>query len=94
MYAALTRILSEKEIRNKILFILGALVVYRIAAVVPLPGVDVLQLQRFFDENQFLGLLNVFAGGGISSVSIVLLGGAADHGVDYYAAFDDGYSSS
>ncbi len=74
MYAALTRILSEKEIRNKILFILGALVVYRIAAVVPLPGVDVLQLQRFFDENQFLGLLNVFAGGGISSVSIVLLG--------------------
>ena len=74
MYAALKRIFSEREIRNKILFIFGALVAYRIAAVIPLPGVDVLQLQRFFDENQFLGLLNVFAGGGISSVSIVLLG--------------------
>ncbi len=74
MYAALARIFSEKEIRNKIFFIFGVLVVYRIAAAVPLPGVDVLQLQRFFDENQFLGLLNVFAGGGLSSVSIVLLG--------------------
>lgn len=74
MYATLVRIFSEKEIRNKILFIFGVLVVYRMAAVVPLPGVDVLRLQRFFDENQFLGLLNVFAGGGISSVSIVLLG--------------------
>ena len=74
MHAALRRLFSEREIRNKILFIFGALVVYRAAAVIPLPGVNVLQLQRFFDENQFLGLLNVFAGGGISSVSIVLLG--------------------
>ncbi len=74
MYATLVRIFSEKEIRGKLLFIFGALVAYRVAAVIPLPGVDVLRLQRFFDENQFLGLLNVFSGGGLSNVSIVLLG--------------------
>lgn len=74
MYTVLARIFSEKEIRNKVLFIFGMLVVYRLAAVIPLPGVDVSRLQRFFDENQFLGLLDVFSGGGLSNVSIVLLG--------------------
>lgn len=74
MYATLVRIFSEKEIRNKLLFIFGMLVAYRFAAVIPLPGVDVARLQRFFDENQFLGLLNVFSGGGLDNVSIVLLG--------------------
>jgi preprotein translocase subunit SecY len=63
-----------KDLRNKILFILGLLVVYRIAANIPLPGVDVLALKRLFEENAFLGLLNVFSGGGLSNISIVLLG--------------------
>lgn len=63
-----------KELRNKILFILGLLVVYRLAANIPLPGVDVLALKRLFEENAFLGLLNVFSGGGLSNISIVLLG--------------------
>lgn len=62
------------ELRNKILFILGVLVVYRITANIPLPGVDVLALRRLFEDNAFLGLLNVFSGGGLSNISIVLLG--------------------
>ncbi|MEK9151031.1 MAG: preprotein translocase subunit SecY [Patescibacteria group bacterium] len=62
------------ELRNKILFILGLLVIYRIAANIPLPGVDVLALKRLFEDNAFLGLLNVFSGGGLSNISIVLLG--------------------
>ncbi|MBI2439110.1 MAG: preprotein translocase subunit SecY [Candidatus Moranbacteria bacterium] len=62
------------ELRNKILFILGLLVVYRLAANIPLPGVDVLALKRLFEENAFLGLLNIFSGGGLSNISIVLLG--------------------
>lgn len=74
MNELLAKLFSEKEIRNKLLFIFGVLVVYRVAAAIPLPGVDVLRLERFFDENQFLGLLNVFSGGGLSNVSIVLLG--------------------
>lgn len=62
------------ELRNKILFILGLLVVYRIFANIPLPGVDVLALRRLFESNAFLGLLNIFSGGGLSNISIVLLG--------------------
>lgn len=63
-----------RELRNKILFILGLLVVYRLIANIPLPGVDVLALKRLFEQNAFLGLLNIFSGGGLSNISIVLLG--------------------
>lgn len=67
-------IFRVSELRNKILFILGLLVVYRVVANIPLPGVDVLALKRLFEENAFLGLLNIFSGGGLSNISIVLLG--------------------
>jgi preprotein translocase subunit SecY len=67
-------IFRVRELRNKILFILALLVVYRLAANIPLPGVDVVALKRLFSENAFLGLLNIFSGGGLSNISIVLLG--------------------
>jgi len=64
----------DRSLRNRILFILGALVVFRILAVIPIPGVDVSALESFFSSNQFLGLLNIFSGGGLSNLSIVMLG--------------------
>lgn len=67
-------IFRVRDLRNKILFILALLVVYRLAANIPLPGVDVLALKKLFEENAFLGLLNIFSGGGLSNISIVLLG--------------------
>ena len=74
MISKLAQIFKIKELRKKILFILGVLIVYRLVAAIPLPGVDVNQLQRFFDSNQLFGLLNIFSGGGLSNISIVLLG--------------------
>ncbi|EKE25040.1 MAG: hypothetical protein ACD_5C00316G0003 [uncultured bacterium] len=74
MLEKLTQIFKVTELRNKILFILGILVVFRIAANVPLPGVDMEQLRRLFEGNQFLGMLNVFSGGGLTNISIVMLG--------------------
>jgi preprotein translocase subunit SecY len=74
MLEKFTQIFKVRELRNKILFILGILVVFRIAANVPLPGVNTEQLRRLFEGNQFLGMLNVFSGGGFSNISIVLLG--------------------
>lgn len=74
MWETLNQIFRVPSLRNKILFILGLLVIYRLAANIPLPGVDVLALKRLFEENAFLGLLNVFSGGGLSNISIVLLG--------------------
>jgi len=68
------QIFKVRELRNKIFFILALLVVFRLAANIPLPGVNQEQLIRFFEGNQFFGLLNLFSGGGLSSISIVMLG--------------------
>lgn len=65
---------SDEVLRGRIFFVLGALVVFRILATVPIPGVDVMRLEEFFSNNQFLGLMNIFSGGGLSNLSIVMLG--------------------
>lgn len=67
-------ILSDEVLRGRILFVLGALVVFRVLAVIPIPGVDESQLAAFLGSNQYLGLLNIFSGGGLSNLSIVMLG--------------------
>jgi len=56
------------------LFIVGALALFRFFAAIPIPGIDALQLELFFENNQFLGLLNIFSGGGLSNLSIMMLG--------------------
>ncbi len=67
-------IFSDSVIRNRILFILAAFAAFRVLAAVPIPGVNRVALEQFFNNNQFLGLLNIFSGGGLSSLSIVMLG--------------------
>jgi len=67
-------IATEPAIRDRILFVLFALVIFRALTVVPIPGVDLLVLEQFFQNNQFLGLLNIFSGGGLTNLSIVMLG--------------------
>ena len=74
MFEKITQIFKISELRNKILFILGILIVFRVAANIPLPGVNIEQLRRLFEGNQFLGMLNVFSGGGLTNISIVMLG--------------------
>lgn len=74
MMHALRQIFAVSELREKVLFILAMLVVYRFAANIPLPGVDVIALREMFEGNQLLGLLNLFSGGGLSNISVVLLG--------------------
>ena len=56
------------------LFVFCMLVLYRIVANIPIPGVDPQGLKQIFDSNQLLGLINVFSGGGISNFSIVAMG--------------------
>ncbi|HYE23525.1 MAG TPA: preprotein translocase subunit SecY [Candidatus Paceibacterota bacterium] len=67
-------ILSDTTLRNRILFLLGAIVVFRFLAAIPITGVDRVRLEQFLGSNQFFGLLSVFSGGGFSSLSIVMLG--------------------
>lgn len=65
---------GDRTLKNRILFVLGALIVFRLLATIPVPGIDASRLASFFSGNQFLGLLNLFSGGGFSSLSIVMLG--------------------
>lgn len=73
-FRKLRLIFQDPILRRRVLFVLGALIVVRILAAIPIPGVDTFQLQAFFEQNQFLNLLNVFSGGGLSGLSIIMLG--------------------
>ena len=72
--ALFVRAFKEKEVRNRILFTLGIVILFRFLAHLPLPGVDPAALKQFFASNAFLGLLNVFSGGGMENFSIASLG--------------------
>lgn len=67
-------IFSDGAIRNRILFVIGALFIFRALSTIPIPGVDLVVLEQFFQNNQYLGLLNIFSGGGLANLSIVMLG--------------------
>ena len=67
-------IFGDRQLRGRILFVLGALVVTRLLSAIPIPGIDTLALEQFIANNQFFGLVNMFSGGGLSGLSIVMLG--------------------
>jgi preprotein translocase subunit SecY len=67
-------VFQDTTLRRRIFFTLGALIVFRALAAIPIPAVDHARLAAFFSSNEFFGLLNVFSGGGLSQLSIVMLG--------------------
>ncbi len=73
-FSKIKMMVFDRQIRNKILFVIGSLLVFRLLSTVPIPGVDTLQLNRFLSNNQFFGILNIFSGGGLSNLSIIMLG--------------------
>jgi len=74
MWERILKIFKDVELRNKLLFVLGLLVIFRIAAHIPIPGIDAENLKRFFSTNQIFGLINIFSGGAMINFSIVALG--------------------
>lgn len=74
MLVKLKQIWNSKDLRKKIIFVALLMLVFRIAAHIPIPGVDAVALQSLFSQNQVLGLLNVFSGGALENFSIVMLG--------------------
>jgi preprotein translocase subunit SecY len=62
------------DIRRKILFTLGILLIFRVLTNVPVPGVDQQRLATLFNSNQLLGLLDLFSGGGLATASIIGMG--------------------
>ena len=67
-------VIKDSTLRKRLLFVVFALLIFRILAAIPIPGIDLVQLENFFANNQFLGLLNIFSGGGLANLSIVMLG--------------------
>ena len=67
---------SSGDLKNRIIFTLFVLAIYRLGTFVPLPGIDPEQLQNLMEGNQkgLLGMFNVFAGGAISRMAIFALG--------------------
>jgi len=74
IWEKLKKIFTDRTLRRRILFVLGALVVFRFLSTIPIPGVDSVKLQNFIANNQFVGVLNMFSGGGLSTLSIIMLG--------------------
>ncbi|MDD3032421.1 MAG: preprotein translocase subunit SecY [Candidatus Pacebacteria bacterium] len=74
MFNKVAQILKTKELRRKILFVLAMFAVFRLMANIPIPGIDITSIQQFFAMNEFFGMLNLFTGGALDKVSIVMLG--------------------
>jgi preprotein translocase subunit SecY len=74
MLQAVANAFKLPDLRKKIIFTLAILVIYRLAAHVPVPGVDVEALRMLFQQNQLLGLLNMFSGGAMSNFSVMAMG--------------------
>ena len=65
---------TDRTLRKRVIFVLVSLIIFRLLANIPIPGVDSLQLSQFLSNNQFFGILNIFSGGGLSNLSIIMLG--------------------
>ncbi|MEK7564241.1 MAG: preprotein translocase subunit SecY [Patescibacteria group bacterium] len=73
-WTKLKLIWTDRGLRNKIFFVFATLIVFRLLAAIPIPGIDTFALTRFLSNNQFFGILNIFSGGGLTNLSIIMLG--------------------
>ncbi|MBI2723925.1 MAG: preprotein translocase subunit SecY [Chloroflexi bacterium] len=74
MLQAVFDALQQPDIRRKLLFTAAMLVIFRLIAHIPIPGVDPRQLESAFNTNRLLGFFNLFSGGALRRVSIAALG--------------------
>ena len=73
MFDALINAIRTPDIRRRLLFVAGMLVIYRALGHVPVPGIDRDALDQFLGGQPFLQLINLFSGGGLADLSIVAL---------------------
>jgi preprotein translocase subunit SecY len=74
VFEGLLNAFRAPDLRRRILFVAGAILVFRLLAHVPVPGVDKSQLGNFLNNNSIFGLLDLFSGGGLTNFSVVALG--------------------
>ncbi|MBU1083118.1 preprotein translocase subunit SecY [Patescibacteria group bacterium] len=74
MWSIFTQLFKHKDLRNKVIWTLALLLVFRLISLIPIPGVNLDQLSQLFAQNQFLGLVDIFSGGSLGNFSIALMG--------------------
>jgi preprotein translocase subunit SecY len=74
LWQALLDAFSLPDLRRRLLFTIGMLVAFRFIAHVPLPGVDPAALRQLFEQNQLLGMLDLFSGGAMRNFSVAAMG--------------------
>ena len=74
MLQAVSNAFKLPDLRKKIVFTLAILVIYRLAAHVPVPGVNLEALRQLFQQNQLLGLLDMLSGGAMQNFSVLAMG--------------------
>ncbi len=73
-FKKIIQIWKIKDLRNSILFVLSMLFIFRVAAHIPIPGIDTQALKQFFSSNQLLGIMNILSGSGMENFSVVAMG--------------------
>jgi len=74
MIEALRNAFRLPDLRRKLLITLGILVIYRLAAHIPVPGTNPVALKQIFEQNSLLGLLNMLSGGAMQNFSVMAMG--------------------
>lgn len=67
-------VFTDRILRKRVLIMIAALLVFRLLAAIPVPGIDAGRLAAFLNNNQFFGVLSIFSGGGLSTLSLIMLG--------------------
>lgn len=73
-FSKIIQLFKIKDLRKKILSVLFILIIFRLFANLPIPGIDLARLKAIFASNQLLGMLNIFSGGTMERLSIMMLG--------------------
>ncbi len=73
-YQTVAQIFKIRDLRSKILFVLGVFVIYRFMSNIPIPGIDPVSLKNFFNNYQVFQLLGAFTGGSLDRLSVAMLG--------------------
>ncbi len=74
MFKYIKSVFSEKSIRDRILFVLFIIAITRVLSIIPIPSISGEDIAGVISGNQFLGLINIFSGGGLATMSIVMIG--------------------
>lgn len=70
----LLQIWNSKDLRNKILFTIGIVIIFRLLAQISIPGANTESLKVIFQQNQLLGMFSMLTGGSAENFSIILMG--------------------